>query len=351
MRIYPNQVASNLKQGLAPFYLLFGEEAFLLNLAATQIKSAAKSQGFDEIIRFAVSPQFDWQEVLQEYASLSLFSNRKIIELELGDSKPNAAASKLLQSLAQNPNPDCILMLKGEKVGSDIQRGAWFKAFDKEGIFIPCYALQGNQLFAWLDQQCQQHHLQLTADAKTLLVEYNQDNLFAIAQELEKLSLLGLKGSISAEVLAPTLVNQSRLDVFDLSDALLKGDSEKISKIVLKLKQENVEPTIILWALVRECESLEAMARAVSLGDSISNVLQQFKVWKNKQTLTESALRRIDQLQLNAIMTALAEFDLAYKQHLHIDAYQHLLHISLMFVGPLPFVVPFNNKVEQYSNL
>lgn len=351
MRIYPNQVASNLKQGLAPFYLLFGEEAFLLNHAATQIKSTAKAQGFDEVIRFAVSPQFDWQEVAQEYASLSLFSNRKIIELELADSKPNAAASKLLQSLAQNPNPDCILMLKGEKVGSDIQRGAWFKAFDKDGVFIPCYALQGNQLFTWLEQQCQQLGLQLTPDAKSLLVEYNQGNLFAIAQELEKLVLLNPTDSISAEVLAPTLVNQSRLDVFDLSDALLKGDSEQISKVVLKLKQENVEPTIILWALVRECENLEAMSRAVSLGESISSVLQQFKVWKNKQAITERALRRIESTQLSAIMAALAEFDLAYKQHLHIDAYQHLLHIALMFVGPMPFALPYNNKVEQYANL
>lgn len=351
MRIYPNQVASNLKQGLAPFYLLFGEEAFLLNHAATQIKSTAKAQGFDEVIRFAVSPQFDWQEVAQEYASLSLFSNRKIIELELAGSKPNAAASKLLQSLAQNPNPDCILMLKGEKVGSDIQRGAWFKAFDKDGVFIPCYALQGNQLFTWLEQQCQQLGLQLTPDAKSLLVEYNQDNLFAIAQELEKLALLNPTDSISAEVLAPTLVNQSRLDVFDLSDALLKGDSEQISKVVLKLKQENVEPTIILWALVRECENLEAMSRVVSLGESISSVLQQFKVWKNKQAITERALRRIESTQLSAIMAALAEFDLAYKQHLHIDAYQHLLHIALMFVGPMPFALPYNNKVEQYANL
>jgi len=351
MRIYPNQVASNLKQGLAPFYLLFGEEAFLLNHAATQIKSTAKAQGFDEVIRFAVSPQFDWQEVVQEYASLSLFSNRKIIELELADSKPNAAASKLLQSLAQNPNPDCILMLKGEKVGSDIQRGAWFKAFDKDGVFIPCYALQGNQLFTWLEQQCQQLGLQLTPDAKSLLVEYNQDNLFAIAQELEKLALLNPTDSISAEVLAPTLVNQSRLDVFDLSDALLKGDSEQISKVVLKLKQDNVEPTIILWALVRECENLEAMSRVVSLGESISSVLQQFKVWKNKQAITERALRRIESTQLSAIMAALAEFDLAYKQHLHIDAYQHLLHIALMFVGPMPFALPYNNKVEQYANL
>ncbi|TMO81755.1 DNA polymerase III subunit delta [Pseudoalteromonas spongiae] len=351
MRIYPNQLVAQLKQGLAPFYLLFGEEAFLLNQAANQVKSIAKAQGFDEVIRFAASPQFDWQEIVQEYASLSLFANRKIIELELGDSKPNAAASKLLQTLAQNPNPDCILVIKGEKVGNDIQRGAWFKALDKHGLFVPCYPLQGKQLFAWLEQQCQSLNLRLSADAKTLLVDYNQDNLFAISQELEKLSLLNVSGEINAQTLAPTLVNQSRLDVFDLSDALLTGNSVQISKVMLKLKQENVEPTIILWALVREFESLQAMQQAIANGESFNAIFSQFKVWKNKQAITEQALRRLTLVELNALGDVLAEFDLAYKQHQHIDAYQHLLHIALMFVGPLPFSVPFNAKVEQYANL
>lgn len=351
MRIYPNQLVTQLKQGLAPFYLLFGEETYLLNQAANQVKSIAKAQGFDEIIRFAASPQFDWQEIVQEYASLSLFANRKIIELELGDSKPNAAASKLLQTLAQNPNPDCILVIKGEKVGNDIQRGAWFKALDKHGLFVPCYPLQGKQLFAWLEQQCQSLNLRLSADAKTLLVDYNQDNLFAISQELEKLSLLNISGEINAQTLAPTLLNQSRLDVFDLSDALLKGDSVQISKVMLKLKQENVEPTIILWALVREFESLQAMQHAIANGESFNAIFSQFKVWKNKQAITEQALRRLTHVELNALGDVLAEFDLAYKQHQHIDAYQHLLHIALMFVGPLPFSAPFNAKVEQYANL
>ena len=351
MKVFPNQLANQLRQQLAPFYMLFGEENYLLNQAALEIRNAAKAQGFDEIIRFSLTAQFDWQELIQEYASLSLFSNRKIIELELNDSKPNAAGAKLLKSLAESHNSDCILIFKGEKVGSDIQRTAWFKALDNLGVFIPCYPLQGKQLFSWLESQCRQNQLSLSQDSKALLVEYNQDNLFAISQEIEKLTLLGHSGTIHAQTLAPSLVNQSRLDVFDLSDALLSGNARSITKVMLKLKQENIEPTIVLWAIVREAQSLQAMQKSLISGTPLANVLKQHKVWKNKIPTTELALQRLPMQHLDAINLALSEFDLAYKQHQHIDAYQHILHIALMFVAPIGFAPPYNNKVDQYLNL
>jgi DNA polymerase-3 subunit delta len=240
MRIYPNQLESLLAQSIAPCYLLFGEETFLLNNTAKQIKAKARKEGFDEIIRFSATAQFDWQTLMQEYASLSLFSSRKIIEIELGDSKPNAAGGKLLKTLSETTNPDCIVIFKGEKVGNDIQRTAWFKALDKIGVFVPCYPMQGKQLSSWLDQQCREHQLALTSDAKALLIEYNQSNLFAISQELEKLSLLSLPDKIDVETLAPSLINQSRLDVFDLADALLQGHAKKLVIFYINLNKKAV---------------------------------------------------------------------------------------------------------------
>lgn len=348
MRLYPNQLNQQLNQQLAPFYLIFGEELFLLNQAAKQIKHAAKQQGFDEIIRFAASAQFDWQELTQEYHSLSLFAARKIIEVELGDAKPNAVASKLIQALSADPNPDCILILKGNKSGNEIQRTAWFKALDKEGIFIPCYPIQGKQLDTWLKTEISSKKLDLTEQACQLLLDYNQGNLFAISQELEKLSLLALSGTIDLDTLTPHLLNQSRFDVFDLSDALLKGDANTITRILAKLKQENVEPTIILWALTRECEKLLSLKQKLQQRHSIQDAFNALKIWKNKQAITELAIHRLSLQQLENITNKLAEFDFAYKQHLQVDTFQHLLHLALLFVDDMPFLPPFNAKVEQY---
>ena len=84
---------------------------------------------------------------LKCYNSLSLFSDKRILEIDLGDQKAGVVGANALKSLAQNINPYCIVIIKGNKAGQDIQRSAWFKVLDKQGLFIPCYEISGNQIF------------------------------------------------------------------------------------------------------------------------------------------------------------------------------------------------------------
>ena len=46
MRCYANQLPSQLKKGLAPFYMVFGEEPYQIAQCIMQIRQAAKQQGF-----------------------------------------------------------------------------------------------------------------------------------------------------------------------------------------------------------------------------------------------------------------------------------------------------------------
>lgn len=345
MRIYANQLSAELKQRLCPFYLVLGEEPYQLSEAVKQIKQAAAKQGFAEVIRFSVTPQFDWQELRSEYLALSLFSSQKIIELDLADQKLPESGSSTLKALAEMPNPDVILLLKGEKNSQDVQKTAWFKALDKHGLFIPVYELQGRHLENWLNHYCQQLSLNLSQGAKALLLEANQGNLFAIVQELEKLSLIFKQQLIEHKDLVPVLLNQAKFNVFDLSDALLQGDQAAVCQIMRKLQQENIEPTIVAWSIAKEANQLLAMVKARASGMPINQVMQQFKVWKNKQTITQNALARINQERLEAIIVALAEFDAHYKQHSLSTPYQVLLHIGLLFCTHIPYSLPLKGTL------
>ncbi len=340
MRVYANQVAQHLAKGIHAFYLVMGDEPFQVQQTIEQIKTTAHQHGFAETIKFVYSPQFDWQEIMQEYASLSLFSQQKIIELDLADSKPNASASKLIVELASNPNPDVIFILRGQKNGSDIQRSTWFKALDKHGLFVPCYQLTGRHLSQWLNTQCNDKNLRLTPDAKALLLDANQGNLFAVYQELEKISLIFSNTEVDVHKLAPTLLNQSKFDIFDLSDALLAGNGNRICDIMHKLQQENSEPTVISWAINKEAQTLYQLSNAVHSGIAINDALNQAKVWKNKLSITQSALQRLNHTQTSSIINALAKFDAQYKQHTITSPYQVLMHIALMFVGQVNFELP-----------
>ena len=185
MRCYVNQLKTQLNKGIIPFYLVMGEEPFQVQNCTKDIRDNAKTHGFDEVLKFSILPQFDWNEVTQEYNSLSLFSDKRILEIDLGDQKAGVVGANALKSLAQNINPDCIVIIKGNKAGQDIQRSAWFKVLDKQGLFIPCYEISGNHLNTWLNQQCQNLALMLDQQAKHFLLESTLGNLLATYQELE----------------------------------------------------------------------------------------------------------------------------------------------------------------------
>ncbi len=340
MRCYANQLSGQLKQGLAPFYLVLGDEPFQVDDCVRQIQHAARSQGFDEVIRFALSPQFDWQEVLHQYHSMSLFSARTLLEIDFNGQKAGQSGAKALQSLAESLNPDVLLIIRGLKASQETQRSAWFKALDKQGIFIPCYPLTGQHLARWLDQQCAKLTLTLTGEAKTRLLQATEGNLLATFQELEKLSLLHGTRPVDEQSVLAGLLNQSKFDIFDLSDALLKGHAEQALRVLTRLSQDNTEVTAILWAVNKEVQILLALFQAQSEGLSPADAFKQQGVWKNQQPLAQQALNRLNMGALKKLLIQLAQFDVEYKRGNLVAPYQALAQIMLGFCRPLDLPLP-----------
>ncbi|MEO2281013.1 DNA polymerase III subunit delta [Pseudoalteromonas pernae] len=340
MRIYANQLPQQLQKGLAPFYMVFGEEPFQVNECVAQIKHSAKQQGFDEVIKLTAGAQFDWQEVDAHYQSMSLFSARTLIELDLNGQKPGKTGSEHLKRYVDAPNPDCVIVLHGAKASQEIQRSAWFKALDKQGMFVPCYPLTGPHLRRWLDGHCRRLTLNLENDAKQVLLDTTEGNLLACHQELEKLSLLFGQKAIDGRTLLRILLNQNRFDIFDLANAVLSGDSDKTMQVLQRLQNDNTEPTAIAWALTKEAQQLQKLIALQNSGVDFANACKQLAIWKNQQGLYSQALHRINGHHVTHILDLLADFDGAYKRGRLASPFPMLAHISISFCRSLPFPAP-----------
>ncbi|OUL59528.1 DNA polymerase III subunit delta [Pseudoalteromonas ulvae] len=340
MRCYVNQLASKLQQRLELVYMVLGDEPFQVQQCCHAIKTAAKQHGYDEHIRLSVTPQFDWQEIEQHLNSLSLFSDKKIIELDFADAKAGQQGAKVLKSIAERPNPDCLILIKGNKNGPEVQKTAWFKALDNIGLFVPCYEITGHHLHTWLNGQCQQLQLNLDGDAKALLLESTQGNLLATYQELEKLSLLYGQAAVSRQLLAPVLLNQAKFDIFDLTDALLQGNSKQAVTIVARLQKDNTEITSIAWAIAREAQQLFTMQTRLQQGLNKAQVFKECNIWKNRQAITEQALNRLPYQQLTLLISQLALFDRHFKQGTLACPFQAITHIALGFCQPVNVALP-----------
>ena len=94
MKISQEQLSDNLKQPLAPVYLVSGDEPLLIEESIQQIRQAAKTQNFNEREVWHADAKFDWNNLLASANSLSLFSEKTLIEIRLTSDKLSETGKK-----------------------------------------------------------------------------------------------------------------------------------------------------------------------------------------------------------------------------------------------------------------
>ena len=111
MKVKPEQLANHLQGQLAPVYLVFGEEPLLVQEACDSIRAGARAQGFSQRELFHAETGFDWNQLLTEANSLSLFADKKILELRIPTGKPGDKGSKALLEYCASASPDNLLLV------------------------------------------------------------------------------------------------------------------------------------------------------------------------------------------------------------------------------------------------
>ena len=94
MQLRLNQLAAHLKQPLLPLYVVAGEEPLIIQESLDALRAAARKQGFSERQVLDADARFDWSQLTQAAASLSLFASRRLIEVNL----PSGASSGAFES-------------------------------------------------------------------------------------------------------------------------------------------------------------------------------------------------------------------------------------------------------------
>ena len=338
MQIKPEQLNAQLKKGLAPVYFVSGDEPLLVQEACDAIRAAARQAGCSEREVHHVETGFDWQGFLQAGDAMSLFADRKLIELRLPTGKPGDKGSKALQAYADRPSEDNILLIISGKLEGSQRNTKWYKALDKAGATVTIWPMDVRQLPGWAMRRMKDKGLQPSQDAVALLVERVEGNLLACAQEIEKLLLLHGEGKIDVDQVAASVADSSRFDIYKLVDGALQGDAARTSRIINGLKGEGVEPVLVLWALSREIRAMESMAFGISQGANLGQVLAKHRVWDKRKPLVQSGLKRHPLPAWQAMLKRCAEVDGMIKGGRPGNVWDELLELSLWLGGTRLFV-------------
>lgn len=322
MKIYHNQLDRTLQQGFKPVWLVFGDEPWQKNNSLAAIKNHAKSQGFSEVIRFSSHNGFDWQQLLDEYQSLSLFASQRIIEVELTTVKVGDVGNKALLVLAERLTQDInsghvpqdvIFIFHGEKLDAVSANRKWFKSLSQLGCYLPLYDIELKAMPQWLNNQARQLQLSISTELNALLIELFEGNLLALTQELDKLVLLFGSQPISIEQAEQIIIKQAKFNPFQVIDALLLGDCAKCITMLDQLQQEGMAPTQLMWVFHKEIKQLYAMLNQLAQGDSIATIYKQYRIWDKRKPLYQHALTHIKLSNVKRAMVRIADIDLLSK--------------------------------------
>jgi len=310
MRLYPEKLAGHLQQQLLRVYLVSGDEPLLVQECCDQIRLKAREQGCSEreVIDGGVSG-FNWQDILHSASSMSLFADRKLIELRLPSGKPGAEGSRALcEYLDINSGEDVLLIVSG-KIDKQSTNSKWYKALDKAGVTIQVWPVDAKSLPRWLQQKVRNAGMSIDNDALQLLCDRVEGNLLAAVQELEKLKLLVVDSRITTKTVTDAVSSNARYNVFDLTDNALKGDASASLRMLHGLRGEGSEPPVVLWALAREIRTLYEAQLDCDKGQNAQQALSARRVWQNRMPFMQAALARHDTNSLSLLLEQAAQVD------------------------------------------
>jgi DNA polymerase-3 subunit delta len=329
VRLNSDQLLPALRRGLAAAYLISGDEPLLVGECADAVRAAAREGGFADRLVFFVDRTFDWDALRQETQSMSLFAERRLIELRMPSGKPDKGAAALID-LATRPPPDLKCLVVTDKLDQKASETAWVRAFEQHGAWVRAWPVETAALPGWLRTRAAALKVEMETDAAQLIVERVEGNLLAAKQELDTLALLADGGRIDVDLVLRSVGDSARYDVFQLATAAAAGDAGRALRVLLGLKSEGIEPTLILWALVRELRGLwqareRARLRTGSRGGG----------WNQAATPATDALARIGAMPLAALLRQAHQTDRVIKGMSGGDAWTALTGLSAAMAGAL----------------
>jgi DNA polymerase-3 subunit delta len=334
MKVRVDQLEQQLKKNLAPIYIISGDEVLLCQEAADSIRKAALFHNIEERLRFVADAQFDWQDVINENNSLSLFSSRRVFDIQID--KMGEKHSKALAQLGQSLNEDNVVLLTLPKIDARTQKAKWFTQLESQGVFVQIWPIDANRLGAWVQQRAQALDLSLSRDAATIICERGEGNLLALSQELEKLALVhGSGAKIDAEKVIESVADSSRYSIYDLSDRLLMGKVKEAMHCLSQLISEGVEANIILWLFNREIQTLTNLLQATQTS-GFRQACQGERIWDKRIPFYESAMSRHNAVTLPYMQNYLALMDKTIKGLEGPDTNTGFRNLVMMFCGYKP---------------
>ena len=307
------------QQTFKPLYIFSGDEPLLMMEAIDALRALARTSGFTEREVLVQDRYFDWAALISAGQTMSLFGDRRFIELRMPTGKPGREGAESLkqfaEQMAQSSNRvDTIVCIILPRLDTKTKTSAWFTALDESGMAVQIDSIDRITLPSWIAQRLKKQAQEVEAGesgqrALQFMADQVEGNLIAAHQEIQKLALLYPTGKLSEEQIRSAVLKVARYDIFELTESILSGDAARLNRMLDGLQGEGEPLPLILWSVSDELRTLNRVQAGLGTGEALPNLLRNYRIWGKREKLYPAALKRIASKKLKQAMILAANLD------------------------------------------
>ncbi len=306
--VKPERLAQALAGSLAPATWIHGDEPLIVIECADQVRAAARAAGYLDRIVFEVDRQFSNAQWQAEAAAMSLFGDRKLIEIRQSAKPRRDLVEALAQWLPDAPD-DVRLLITSQRPDTSLLKGSEFRVLESRGMVVPVYPVSHQELPAWIAARLRAQQQRASPALLALIAERVDGNLLAASQEIRKLGLLFPAGELNVEQASAAVLDVTRFDGGDLVDAALAGDLTRMRRCLDGLAGSGQADVLVIWHLTEAARILLRLALARESGDPAAAASARIRAPLPRVKLIEKASRRIDSTRARQALTEAAQAD------------------------------------------
>ncbi len=297
MTKYQDLISSVKKHKILPLYLLYGEEAFLIQ------------EALDLIIKEVVDPvsaDFNFNTVYCRDTSaavivalaqtLPFMSNMRLVIAKEFDAFKAGELEELVPYL-NDPSPTtCLVMVSSQ---GKYEKKSVVSAVEAQGAVIRFYPLLEREIVGWIEGWARTRGLSLQRDAALYLWQIIGNDLQKIVNELQKVEIYIKEGkTVTLEEVKIVVGDFREYTSFDLAAAVGQKDRGKALLILSRLIQEGEAPAGLLGSIAWNFRRILQAKEMEAAGIGPDEILRKLRVIFHQTALFKEQMRRhtVDEL-------------------------------------------------------
>lgn len=337
------RLMSHLKQRLGKLYLLLGKEALLLEdtkqlLIDTYAKQIDPLKPLEYTTLWLESAS-DWEKLYAHTQYDAMFPTTLIIKGKYAKSTLDQASKSLLIQTMQAPTTDLLILIEAPNLTLKTLQPMFQHVPDAHLIEIPL--LKDQAYIQFIEKHLQQAHLTYQPGVPAFIAGLTQGNPLEAVQCIHQLSLLmDTSKPIALSLLSQLLQDVALFPLYTFCDTCIQGNTATMLRQLLRLKQLETEPLLLLWWITKMTRQLLHMHHGMAHQENIEEICKQLGIWSAQKQTYLNACKRLSPSLLKSILARCKQLDTLLKSAPPSNIWDQFEQLALSLCEPLFILSP-----------